>query len=268
MQIAGTTTLVTGAASGLGRELALQLAQRGCTVWLADRNGDALDGVAAEVTTAGGTPHTLVLDVTDDEGWVAARARVGRVDLLVNNAGVADVGPLVGSTDAAWDRQLNINVMGVVRGCRQFVPAMVDARRGHVVNIASFAGVALAPGMIAYNTAKAAVVAFSESLRVEVALDGVGVTVCCPAFFRTNLTDSMDDASPDMVRRVQRWMDTSGVTATDVASATLRAVERNEMMVLTHSLTRRYHWMKRLAPERYRRMLLQQEAKRRARSSS
>lgn len=268
MKLQDSTILITGAASGLGRELALQLASTGRVLWLTDRVGPALKEVAGEVEARGATAHTLQLDVTDEEAWREAKQTVGSVDLLVNNAGVADVGPLLSTTERQWERQIGINLMGVVRGCRHFVPGMVHQGRGHVVNIASFAGIAMAPGMVAYNTAKAGVVAFSESLQVELALDGVGVSVCCPAFFRTNLTDSLEDASPAMVSRIQGWMDGSGVTATDVAQAIVRAVERDTFMILTHPTTRRYWWMKRWMPERYRAQLRAREKTRRAKKAA
>jgi len=266
MRIDGdTTALITGAASGLGRVLARHIAATGATVWLSDRDAAGLDAVAAEVRSAGGLPHHLRLDVSKEADWQAARETVGTIDVLFNNAGVADVGPLIGSTDAAWSRQLDINLMGVVRGCRTFAPAMVAQKRGHIVNIASFAGLALAPRMIAYNTAKAAVIALSSSLRVELALDGVGVSVVCPAFFPTNLTDSMTEASDEMVERVQRWMRGSGVTADDVAAAAMRAVARDEATVLTHPGTDEMWWRSRALPEAHRSSLVANEAARRKR---
>ena len=130
------------------------------------------------------------------------------------------------------------------------------------MNIASFAGVAQAPGMIAYNVAKAGVIALSESLWVELRPHGVGVTVVCPAFFETNLTSSMDEASPETVRRVQRWMAQSGVTVDDVVAATLRAVEADELMVLTHPQTRRLWWLKRFLPARFRARMAADHARR------
>lgn len=268
MKLSGSTVLVTGAGSGLGRVLALDLARKSRLVWVTDRDAASAEQVAAEITRAGGTARARALDVSDWQAWREAHEELGPVDLLVNNAGVADLGPLVDTDPQQWDRQLDINLMGVVRGCRTFVPEMVQQRKGHVLNIASMAGLAMAPGMISYNTAKAAVVAFSESLRVEVALEGVGVSVCCPAFFRTNLTDSMDGASPAMVARIQKWMDTSGVTAEDVSTACLKAIERNDFMILTHPETWKYWMMKRIMPERYRTQLIDRERKRRAKRSS
>ena len=252
MKLDATTALITGAASGLGRAIALQLARPGRTIWLTDLNADALETVATEVSARGATAKTRLLDVTDEQAWQAAREATGPIDLLVNNAGVADLGPLLSTTERQWERQIGINLMGVVRGCRTFVPGMVAQGRGHVVNVASFAGLAMAPGMIAYNTAKAGVVAFSESLLAEMAFKEVGVSVCCPAFFRTNLTESLEDADPAMISRIHGWMDRSSVTAEDVAKAILRAVEQDTFMVLTHPRTQSYWLLKRLFPKRYR----------------
>ena len=260
--------LITGAGSGLGRAIALHLAREGCTIAVTDLQGDRAEAVAREIQATGGKAQAHQLEVGDWDAWRALERSLGPVDILVNNAGVADVGRLVDTDPEQWARQLDINLMGVIRGCRTFVPAMTRRGSGHVINIASLAGLALAPGMISYNTAKAAVVAFSESLRVEVALDGVGVSVCCPAFFRTNLTDSMHTASPAMVARVHKWMDTSGVTAEDVALACADAIEQNRFLVLTHPGTWKYWLLKRLWPERYRNQLLTRERQRRSRRSS
>ena len=257
--------LITGAGSGLGRAVALRLAQDGCTVLVTDVETARAESVARELRAMGATATAHTLDVRDWEGWRALAASVGPIDILVNNAGVADVGHLVDTDRTQWDRQIDINLMGVIRGCRTFVPGMVHRGTGHVLNIASLAGLALAPGMISYNTAKAAVVAFSESLRLEVALDGVGVSVCCPAFFRTNLTESMHSASPAVVDRVHKWMDTSGVTADDVARACADAIDQDRFLVLTHRGTWRYWLLKRLWPEHYRNKLLARERQRRAR---
>ncbi|MEL6343106.1 MAG: SDR family oxidoreductase [Myxococcota bacterium] len=258
--------VITGAASGLGRVMALKLAERGARIALTDRDEDGLGPVSEAVAGAGGEPLVHALDVRDNDAWAALADKIteswGGVDLLINNAGVGDMGTLVESKYVHWDRQLDINVMGVVRGSKTFVPGMIKARRGHVINVASFAGVAQAPGMIAYNTAKAAVIAFSESLRAEVEPEGVGVSVLCPAFFKTNLTDSMMDTSQEMVHRINGWMERSGVTAEDVADAALNAVEKGRFMVLTHAQTRRYWWLKRFAPERYIKLMMAQATKR------
>ena len=266
MRLQGARALVTGAASGLGRALSLELARRGAKVLLADLDEDGLDAVAAEVRGAGGEALCRRLDVREEGGWQicleAARGAWGGLDLLVNNAGVADVGGILESTERAWERQLQVNLMGVARGCRLGVPLLVESGGGHVVNVASMAGIALAPGMIAYNTAKAGVVALSESLWVELRPHGIGVSVVCPAFFPTNLTASMDEASPEVVKRVNRWMESSGITVDDVVRDVLSAVEKDQFLVLTHPKTRGLWRLKRFLPDRYRARMLKDHEQR------
>jgi len=264
MNLSGSIALVTGAGSGLGRSLALQLATECSTVWVTDQSEDGAEAVAAEIRANGGTARTRTLDVSSWQAWRETRDQVGQVDILVNNAGVANIGPLLASDEHEWDRQININLMGVVRGSRMFVPGMVERGSGQVLNIASMAGLLPASGMISYHTAKAAVVSFSEALRIEVALDGVGVSVCCPAFFRTNLTDSMEGTSPATVARIQKLMDQSPLTADDVARACIEAMERNELLVIPHRKLRPLWVLRRLFPTRYRKRLIAQERSRRA----
>jgi len=264
--LATSRVLITGAASGLGRSLALHMSGPEVKLMLTDRDVARLEATAREVRETGAVVLTQAMDVRDELAWGALCQRVvaewGGLDVLVNNAGVADVGPLVDTQPHHWERQLEINLMGVVRGCRSFVQPMLEQGSGHIVNIASFAGLATAPGMIAYNTAKGAVVAFSESLQVELAGAGVGVSLVCPAFFRTDLTSSMEDASPEMVRRIERWMDNSGVTAEDVCADIVDAIQADRFLVLTHKETRRYWLFKRLMPVQYRRMLVREQQKR------
>ena len=273
MKLDGNTrALVTGAGSGLGRAIALQLAARRCRVVVTDRDVDRIEKVSQEVEAAGGQVLTSRLDVADPEDWgrVAdfVRGRWDGLDVLVNNAGVASSGGIDEASLDAWRLQMDINVMGVVHGVRTFHEDMVRQRRGHIVNIASFAGIAQAPGMIAYNTAKGAVVAFSESLQVELAVHDVGVSVVCPAFFKTQLTETMTETSPEMIRRVEKWMEESGVTADDVASAAVEAVERNRFLVLTHRETRNYYWLKRIWPSQYRRLLRREFNRRMAKTEA
>jgi len=134
-----------------------------------------------------------------------------------------------------------------------------------VLNISSMAGLLLFPGMASYSTAKAAVVSFSEVLRAEVAPDGVGVSVCCPAFFRSNLTDSMRGAEPASVARIQKLMDQSRITVDDVATVCMQAIERNDFLVLPHRKLKPLWSLKRLFPKRYRNRMAARERTRRSR---
>jgi NADP-dependent 3-hydroxy acid dehydrogenase YdfG len=229
---------ITGAGSGLGRALALHYAAAAETL--------------AHVQKEGGTGLSLKLDVTSEADFAAARESVvaawGGVDLLINNAGVAVAGDIGQTPMADWQWVLDINLLGVLRGCRAFLPVLKAQHSGHIVNIASFAGIANPPGMSAYNCAKAAVVALSETLLHEVVDDGIGVSVVCPAFFATNLMNSARVVDPATVGIVHKWMKKSGVTAEDVARQIAQAVRRNTFMVLTHKDTRVQAAIKRASP--------------------
>jgi NAD(P)-dependent dehydrogenase (short-subunit alcohol dehydrogenase family) len=130
-----------------------------------------------------------------------------------------------------WRKVLDIDLVGVVRGCRLFLPAMLAARRGQIVNTASFAGLAGAPGMMSYGVAKAAVVALSEQLRAETHHHGVGVSVICPAFFRTNLLETAF-ASDKIKAKVLKLMDNSPDTLEGVADKVFAAAERGDFMII------------------------------------
>ncbi len=203
----------------------------------------------------GGKGLNLALDVTHEEDFIAAaellKAQWGGVDVVVNNAGVATSGLIEASALADWEWVLNINLLGVVRGCKTFAPMFKAAGSGHFINIASFAGIANPPGMGSYNVAKAGVVSLSETLRLELAEFGVGVTVVCPAFFPTNLMNSARMQNQGTVGMVHKLMKNSGVTAEDVAAQIIRAVQQKQFLLLTHKDTRMQALVKRIAPERF-----------------
>ena len=175
--------LITGAASGLGAALTRALRARGDEVLATDLAADDVD---------------LALDVTSDEDWALAREQVltqwGGLDLLVNNAGVAGGGRLDVATLEEWRWITEINLFGVVRGTRTFVPMFKEQRSGHIVNVASLAGLVHPAGMASYNAVKAAVVALTETTGHELAAYGVRASVVCPSYFRTNLLASMQGA--------------------------------------------------------------------------
>jgi NAD(P)-dependent dehydrogenase (short-subunit alcohol dehydrogenase family) len=254
--------LITGAGSGLGRALAERHAMHGDAVACAD-----LDRARAEATCASlrGAGHlAFAVDVGSDESMQEladeVRAVWGAVDVLYNNAGIASGGPMVETTMAEWRRILEIDLLGVVRGCRLFLPGMLAARRGAIVNTASFAGLAGAPGIMTYGVAKAGVVALSEQLRAEVEAQGVRVSVVCPSFFRTNLMDAA--LGSERVRSMAlRMMDNSPDTLDSVADAVYAQVQRGTFLILP---TRRepMRWrLKRWFPQVYFRKLLKAYAK-------
>jgi short-subunit dehydrogenase len=138
---------------------------------------------------------------------------------------------MVETTMAEWHNVLDINLLGVVRGCRLFLPGMIAAGRGHVINTASFAGLAGAPSIMSYGVAKASVVALSEALRAEMHGKGVTVSVLCPAFFRTNLLESWQ-GNPKLKQFADKMMETSPDTLDSVADAVFASVERGEFLVI------------------------------------
>lgn len=251
---------VTGAGSGLGRAIALHYARIGSQVACTDRDLAGAKETLTQVIKEGGTGLAFALDVTKEEDFIAAASRLQSewegVDLVVNNAGVATAGDIDAAPMSDWEWVVNINLFGVVRGCKAFTPMLKAQRSGHVVNIASFAGIANPPGMGSYNASKAGVVAVSETLRHELAEFGVGVTVVCPAFFPTNLMNSARVVHPGTVGMVHKFMKKSGVTAEDVAAQIARAVTKKEFLVLTHKDTRVQALLKRISPETFFKQML------------
>lgn len=257
--------LVTGAGSGLGRAIALHYAARGAQLACTDRDATSAAETLSRVEAAGGSGLAFGLDVTREEDFVAARGRLerdwGGLDLLVNNAGVATAGAIDEAPLADWHWVLDINLLGVVRGCKVFAPLLKAQRAGHIVNIASFAGIANPPAMASYNVAKAGVISLSETLLHELAPHGVGVSVVCPAFFPTNLMNHARVIQPGTVGMVHKFMKKSGVTAEDVAAQLAHAVEKRDFLVLTHKDTRQQALVKRISPKTFFRLMQKTTAK-------
>ena len=236
--------LVTGAGSGLGRAVATRFRRAGHQVLVSDVDGERAAAVAEELGAS-----AIRLDVTDDDDWAAARdwcAREwGGLDVLVNNAGVAAGGRFEKVGIADWDWIWEINVKGVVRGCRTFAPDFKARRGGHLVNVASLAGIMNLPGMSSYNVTKAAVISLSDTLRLELEPYGVHTTVVCPGFVRTNLNDTLRSPDPAIRAVMDKLMASSTVTADDVAEQVFDAVVGKRFLVLTHKEGRRSALLKR-----------------------
>ena len=262
--MAGLRVLITGAGSGLGRELALVYARRGDRVAVVDLHADRAEETLKLLP--GGGHLALVADVGSDAAMAALRAQVmgawNGLDVLVNNAGIASGGRIAAVSAAEWQRTLNINLMGVVRGVREFVPLLEAQRSGRVINVASFAGLAGAPGLGAYGVAKAAVVALSEGLRAELHPQGIAVSVLCPSFFKTNLLQSCDGPESIAIKHVAaKLMDQSPIDAACVARYTIEESERGRFLLLPHKDTRARWWLKRFWPAQYFKEMLKYMAK-------
>ncbi len=272
-QQARKRVFITGAGSGLGKALALRFAADGWRVAVTDVDLAAATQTLSEVLSAGGSGFADVCNVTSEESFAAIAARLQRewsgVDVLVNNAGVATKGTVAESSLEQWQWVLNINLLGCVRGARAIIPLLTAQGSGHIVNIASFAGIANPPAMASYNAAKAAVISLSETLRHELEAQGVGVSVVCPSFFKTNLIatsrqaspEQGDEPSPQMDRIVQRLMEKSSITADSVAADIFDAVREKRFLVLVNADDKRQVLLKRVSPEFYYRMVQRATAK-------
>lgn len=254
------TAIVTGAAGGLGRALAVRLARDGWSLVLADIDDEGNRATAAAVQAVGGRADTERLDVADCAQWQALhdrlRAALPNLDLLVNNAGIAAAGEVGEMPLDRWRRVLDVNLSGVIHGCHTFVPWLKRNPAGaHVVNVASFAAFASFPEMAAYNVTKAGVVALSETMRAELAADRVGVTAVCPGFFATGLARNALMQYESQREFTEEMMRTSPITADQVAAAIVRAVAANEPYVILPARARRYWFMKRFFPKYFLRQI-------------
>jgi short-subunit dehydrogenase len=246
--------VVTGAASGLGRAFACELAARGARLFLTDIDERGLAETAAMVTERGGTARTLKCDVSKLDEMkkmhAEATAWLPSVDLLINNAGVA-VGGAVGEIPIEnWEWITGINQWGVIYGCHLFLPGMKKRGSGHVLNVASIAAFACAAQMGPYNVTKAAVVALSETLAGELAGTGVGVTVLCPFFFHTNIAKSSRSSSTEVSpEAIEGIMKKTTVQANEVARRALAACDSGRLYVFPHREAKAIATFKRLLPE-------------------
>ncbi len=247
--------VVTGAGGGLGRALCLELARRRARIVAADIDVDAAQITAAAVRDAGGEAIAIACDVADAaqvEALVTqAEGAFGGTDLLVNNAGVAAAGRMESVPLADWEWVMNINLWGVIYGCRAFIPHMRMRGGGAILNVASAAGLLCTPEMAPYNVTKAAVVALSETLCTELKADHIGVTVLCPTFFQTNIIQATRTANPAQRHIAEKLMSRAKLQAPDVARVALAAVDNAELYALPHR-DGAWAWrLKRLAPERF-----------------
>lgn len=217
--------LITGAASGLGLELAREFLAAGDEVVLTDIHAE----VPEAVRSLEGTWSYRQLDVTSGADWDSAASDVMNLDVLVCNAGIAVGGSIEATSIESWQRIIDINLLGVVRGCRTFVPHL--RRGGQIVITASAAGLVHGPQMSAYNATKAAAVAIGETLDAELRPRGIATTVICPQFFKSGLADSLsgEDARADELAR--KLLTSTRLTSEIIAKRAMRGIRARRTVV-------------------------------------
>ncbi|GGT67862.1 SDR family oxidoreductase [Streptomyces lateritius] len=256
----GQLVLVTGAASGIGRATAFAFAEAGARIVAVDRNGEGA-ARTAEMSRLIGAPAAWgeTVDVSDEQAMEKLAAKVasdyGTVDVLVNNAGIGLSGSFFATTSEEWKKVLDVNLWGVIHGCRIFGGQMAErGQGGHIVNTASAAAFQPSRALPAYSTSKAAVLMLSECLRAELAGQGIGVSAICPGIVNTAITATARFAGvgeEEQKRRQQKASRLYGLRnypPEKVADAILRAVVRNEAVVPVTPEARGAHFMSRFAP--------------------
>lgn len=260
---------ITGAGSGMGRELALELAQRGCHLALSDVNEAGLAETLRLLGNAGVRVTSQKLDVADRAAVYAWADRVvadhGKVNLVFNNAGVALGATIEGMKYEDFEWLMNINFWGVVYGTKAFLPHLKRAGEGHIINTSSVFGLIGIPSQSAYNAAKFAVRGFTESLRQELDMEGCGVSATSvhPGGIKTNIAKaarmdaSVKQIGLDEKEATAKFEKNFITTANKAARIIIRAVERNQRRVLVGPDAVVLDLMARLLPSAYQRLVMQ-----------
>ncbi|MFI6336183.1 SDR family oxidoreductase [Streptomyces sp. NPDC050535] len=256
----GQLVLVTGAGSGIGRATAFAFAEAGARVVAVDRDAEGA-ARTAEMSRLIGSPEAWAetVDVSDEQAMEKLAVKVateyGVVDVLVNNAGIGLSGSFFDTTPEDWKKVLDVNLWGVIHGCRLFGKQMAErGQGGHIVNTASAAAYQPSKALPAYSTSKAAVLMLSECLRAELAGQGIGVSAICPGFVNTNITSTAHFAGVDeneerrRQKKSARLYGLRNYPPEKVADAILRAVVRNQAVVPVTPEARGAHLMSRFTP--------------------
>ncbi len=245
----GRKAIVTGAASGIGRQIALELARHGAAMSLWDVDEAGLKATAELVAAAGASAITRRCDLSD-RGQITAAVQDtlqqwGRVDVLVNNAGVAYYGAADRMTPPQWDWVLGVNLMAPVQLIRELLPTFLAQGGGHVVNVSSIGGLVAQTRLAAYHASKFALVGLTEALRAEYDHRGIGFTAVCPGMTRTAFVDNTVTSRTKRPRMLPRWLT---IEPDVVARRTIAAIRSNRGLVLVGPMAHALWFLKRLSP--------------------
>jgi short-subunit dehydrogenase len=240
---------ITGAAAGIGRAIAIELARQGTHLFLVDIDADRLAETADHVRSVGVDVRTAVCDLTDPKQITTVCQQglneSGGVDLLINNAGVAFYGPTSTMTAEQWDWLLAVNLHAPIQITRELLPSLLSLPDAHIVNMCSIAGLVAGGRFAAYHVSKFGLVGFTEALRAEYGRRGLGVTAVCPGPVFTGLYESAAGGNGSRVPTPPRWV---CATPEAVARKTVRAVLRNRRQVLITPMAHGLFVLKRFVP--------------------
>jgi short-subunit dehydrogenase len=250
----GKVVVVTGAANGIGRALALQLWARGCDLALIDLDADALTGLQRELrgTGRGQTTTAYIADVGDRarmrEVCNALAAAHGTVHVLINSAGVAREAAFAQTSLDDWDRIVGANLWGVIHACHFLMPYLAKVDCAHIVNISSMLGIVAMPGQTGYGTTKFAVRGFSEALAEELRATSVGLTLVYPGAVATSITKRGGGDDPELIQHISQWYDHHAMPPERVAARIIRSIEKGTPRLLIGPETFVGDWLRRLMP--------------------
>jgi NAD(P)-dependent dehydrogenase (short-subunit alcohol dehydrogenase family) len=250
----GKRCFVTGAASGIGRATALAAARKGADLYLTDIDAAGLESAAAEIGRAGQVSFAQPVDLRDHEAVVALAAAIhtghGSMDVVMNVAGVSTWGTIEQLEHSDWQQMIDVNLLGPISVLESFLPAMIDAGRGgHVVNVASAAGLFGLPWHAAYSASKFGLRGVSEVLRFDLRRHGIGVSLVCPGGVRTPLVGSVRivgvDAESPHIRKLKARFEKRAVSPEQVAARIVEGIEKNRYMVFSSADIRVGYWVQR-----------------------
>ncbi len=250
---------ITGAGSGLGRQLALDFAQKGWHLALCDVKEEGCMETLKMAERIGGKGFCTKCDVSKWEDITSfgneVEKRLGGLDILINNAGVIVAGEIdrVRVEDYNWI--ISINLMGAVMGCKRFIPMFKKQKKGHIVNIASSAGIVSLAEMGPYNIAKAGVISLSETLRTELAKYNIGVSCACPTFFKTNLMQGARWGDQRQKKMAQAFFKKSLASVEDISRAIIKGIEKDKLYIVPQIDGKILWRLKGLCPEGFYRLL-------------
>jgi NAD(P)-dependent dehydrogenase (short-subunit alcohol dehydrogenase family) len=246
---------ITGSGSGLGKTLAIDFAKLGWKVAVSDMIQSRIDETVDAVNEAGGEGIGVLCDVSKPEHVESLADEVlskwDGADIIVNNAGVPASGYIEEIPIEDWKWIIDTNLMGVIHGCRTFLPIFKKQGAGHIVNVASAAGIASLAEMSPYNVTKAGVISLTETLRVELAGQNIGVTAVAPTFFKTNLMDQARYQRDLQRKRAEAFFEKSYCDVNHVSRKVIKGIKKNQLYVLPQFDARFFWRFKRLAPQKF-----------------